>query len=249
MMPMLRGSGAHAFGLSRTRSVEGGRARPRRCSAPTIVYQSRLRANWVRFRVERPGAHRACSVGRIPDRQLGLDQPSQIQPEAPPGLRVVRLGNFQLLLASDEFWSALWITLKFTALVVALVITLGLLIALFLRTAAFPGNPSSVRFDGIVLHQILQWHHMLTSAGYPPYSVENLKVNTFWDGLSRPHILFTGLGLFILGRYSRKSHIRWSGKLLSVRCSSASESKLNLWEQAHEASSLKRASRISVSRR
>jgi uncharacterized membrane protein len=21
--------------------------------------------------------------------------------------------------------------------------------------------------DGIVLHQILQWHHMLTSAGYP----------------------------------------------------------------------------------
>lgn len=22
-------------------------------------------------------------------------------------------------------------------------------------------------FDGIVLHQILQWHHMLTDAGYP----------------------------------------------------------------------------------
>ena len=22
-------------------------------------------------------------------------------------------------------------------------------------------------FDGIVLHQILQWHHMATSAGYP----------------------------------------------------------------------------------
>ena len=22
-------------------------------------------------------------------------------------------------------------------------------------------------FDGIVLHQVLQWHHMLTSAGYP----------------------------------------------------------------------------------
>src|SRR5215204_3867153 len=38
-------------------------------------------------------------------------------------------------------------------------------------------------FDGIVLHQILQWHHMLTSAGYPADSVENLKINTFWDGL------------------------------------------------------------------
>jgi uncharacterized membrane protein len=23
-------------------------------------------------------------------------------------------------------------------------------------------------FDGIVLHQILQWHHMVTNAGYPP---------------------------------------------------------------------------------
>jgi uncharacterized membrane protein len=33
-------------------------------------------------------------------------------------------------------------------------------------------------FDGIVLHQILQWHHMLTSAGYPPTSVENLEINT-----------------------------------------------------------------------
>ena len=30
-------------------------------------------------------------------------------------------------------------------------------------------------FDGIVLHQMLQWHHMLTDAGYPATSVENLK--------------------------------------------------------------------------
>ena len=36
-------------------------------------------------------------------------------------------------------------------------------------------------FDGIVLHQVLQWHHMLTSAGFPPDSVENLEVNTFAD--------------------------------------------------------------------
>ena len=38
-------------------------------------------------------------------------------------------------------------------------------------------------FDGIVLHQILQWHHMATSAGYPADSVENLKFNTLLDGL------------------------------------------------------------------
>jgi Predicted membrane protein (DUF2243) len=33
-------------------------------------------------------------------------------------------------------------------------------------------------FDGIVLHQVLQWHHMLTSAGYPADSVPNLEINT-----------------------------------------------------------------------
>jgi uncharacterized membrane protein len=38
-------------------------------------------------------------------------------------------------------------------------------------------------FDGILLHQVLQWHHMLTSAGYPATDVHNLEVNTLWDGL------------------------------------------------------------------
>jgi uncharacterized membrane protein len=33
-------------------------------------------------------------------------------------------------------------------------------------------------FDGIVFHQILQWHHMVTSAGFPPDSVHNLQVNS-----------------------------------------------------------------------
>jgi uncharacterized membrane protein len=37
--------------------------------------------------------------------------------------------------------------------------------------------------DGIVLHQILQWRHMVTSAGYPPDSLPNLVVNTLFDGL------------------------------------------------------------------
>ena len=38
-------------------------------------------------------------------------------------------------------------------------------------------------FDGIVLHQMLQWRDMVTSAGFPPDSVENLKVNSFRDGV------------------------------------------------------------------
>ncbi len=38
--------------------------------------------------------------------------------------------------------------------------------------------------DGIVLHQILQWHHMLSSEGsYPTRTVAGLEDNTLADGL------------------------------------------------------------------
>lgn len=71
-------------------------------------------------------------------------------------------------------------------------------------------------FDGIVLHQILQWHHMLTSAGYPPDSVHNLKINTVWDGLFHAATyLFVLIGLLILWRAARKVHAPWSGKMLA----------------------------------
>jgi uncharacterized membrane protein len=71
-------------------------------------------------------------------------------------------------------------------------------------------------FDGIVLHQVLQWHHMLTSAGYPADSVPNLEVNTLWDGLFHASTYaFVVLGLIVLWRKARRSHLRWSGKLLA----------------------------------
>ena len=55
-------------------------------------------------------------------------------------------------------------------------------------------------FDGIVLHQVLQWHHMVTSAGYPPDSVENLKLNTLLDGLFHASTyIFVVLGLSCSG--------------------------------------------------
>jgi len=65
--------------------------------------------------------------------------------------------------------------------------------------------------DGILFHQILQWHHMLTDRGLPPTSVENLKDNTLADGL------FHGLtwvavaaGLWWLWRRERDTW-RWAG--------------------------------------
>lgn len=70
-------------------------------------------------------------------------------------------------------------------------------------------------FDGIVLHQLLQWHHMLTSAGYPPDTVPNLEVNTLWDGIFHASsYIFVVVGLIILWKRAHQVHIRWSNKLL-----------------------------------
>jgi uncharacterized membrane protein len=60
-------------------------------------------------------------------------------------------------------------------------------------------------FDGIVLHQILQWHHML-SAHYPPDSVPNLELNTLADGLFHASTwVFTSLGLVLLWAAMRRN--------------------------------------------
>jgi uncharacterized membrane protein len=36
--------------------------------------------------------------------------------------------------------------------------------------------------DGIVLHQIAQWHNMLSNI-IPPHTMEDMRVNMTWDGL------------------------------------------------------------------
>lgn len=70
-------------------------------------------------------------------------------------------------------------------------------------------------FDGIILHQVLQWHHMVTSAGFPPDTVENLKINTLWDGLFHlSTYIFVALGLIVLWRAAHQRHVHWSGKVL-----------------------------------
>lgn len=70
-------------------------------------------------------------------------------------------------------------------------------------------------FDGIVFHQILQWHHMLSSAGYPPDSLGNLQLNTLADGLFHAATyVFVLWGLARLWRAARQPHFRWSSGLL-----------------------------------
>jgi uncharacterized membrane protein len=70
-------------------------------------------------------------------------------------------------------------------------------------------------FDGIVLHQVLRWHHMLSS-WYPVNTIENLELNTLWDGIFHSSTyLFVVAGLYILWRSAQRRHLYWSSKLFA----------------------------------
>jgi uncharacterized membrane protein len=78
-----------------------------------------------------------------------------------------------------------------------------------LRGVALPGILLGVGlgglFDGIVLHQILQWHHVLSSQGsYPATTLEGLELNTLWDGLfhAATYAVLTS-GLIVLANRAR----------------------------------------------
>ncbi|MDI3291416.1 DUF2243 domain-containing protein [Polyangium sp. 15x6] len=58
--------------------------------------------------------------------------------------------------------------------------------------------------DGIVFHQILQWHNMLSSR-LPPTNLRDMKVNMFFDGLFHAVTwMTTVIGLALLWRGFKK---------------------------------------------
>jgi uncharacterized membrane protein len=66
-------------------------------------------------------------------------------------------------------------------------------------------------FDGILLHQVLQWHHLLSLVP----GVESLRAQVVWDGLF--HVLMyalTGLGLWGLWRAHRVDRLPGARALL-----------------------------------
>jgi uncharacterized membrane protein len=69
-------------------------------------------------------------------------------------------------------------------------------------------------FDGIVFHQLLQWHHMV-STWYPPTSLENLRINTRWDGFfhSATYLFVVG-GIVLFWRKASARELYWSVELL-----------------------------------
>ena len=71
-------------------------------------------------------------------------------------------------------------------------------------------------FDGIVLHQILQWHHMLSSRGCcPETTVHGLELNTIADGLFHlVTIVLILVGTTMLWRRIHEDGVPWSGRQL-----------------------------------
>jgi uncharacterized membrane protein len=68
--------------------------------------------------------------------------------------------------------------------------------------------------DGIVFHQILQWHNML-SARLPPVDVPAIKINMVWDGLFHAGVwVMTALGIAALWGAGTRVDANWSGRVL-----------------------------------
>ena len=66
--------------------------------------------------------------------------------------------------------------------------------------------------DGIVFHQILQTHNML-SARRPKDTIANIEINMFWDGLFHAATwTLTAAGIALLFRAARRSEVPWSGR-------------------------------------
>jgi uncharacterized membrane protein len=79
-------------------------------------------------------------------------------------------------------------------------------------------------FDGILLHQLLQWHHMLSSTDadhigvqyYDPNTVSGLRMNTVWDGIFHT-LCWLAILLGLAIHYSRVTHNRrrvWASRVL-----------------------------------
>jgi uncharacterized membrane protein len=70
--------------------------------------------------------------------------------------------------------------------------------------------------DGIVLHQILQWHHLLSATGeHPVTTIAGLEANTLADGLFHAATwVAVAIGLYVLWRRVAQPHPRLSGRAL-----------------------------------
>ena len=84
----------------------------------------------------------------------------------------------------------------------------------FLVAAVLLGLGLGGFFDGILLHQILQWHHMVSTPA-PPTTLENLQLNTIGDGLFHAATwMVTVAGVFTLWASQGPRHEPGAGNRL-----------------------------------
>jgi uncharacterized membrane protein len=68
--------------------------------------------------------------------------------------------------------------------------------------------------DGIVFHQIIQAHNML-SAVLPKTTLVNAEINMFWDGLFHAFTwITTAAGIYLLWKAGANRNVPWSGTAL-----------------------------------
>ena len=68
--------------------------------------------------------------------------------------------------------------------------------------------------DGILFHQILQVHNML-SGKLPPTDLISAKINMTYDGYFHAAVwVMTVVGIFLLFRAGQQTDVPWSGKML-----------------------------------
>lgn len=68
--------------------------------------------------------------------------------------------------------------------------------------------------DGILFHQILQWHEMISNK-IPPVTYITKSVNMFWDGIFHAFtLLVTITGIVLLWKLLKRNNIDTSGNLL-----------------------------------
>lgn len=67
--------------------------------------------------------------------------------------------------------------------------------------------------DGIFLHKILQWHHMLSNIK-PLINQPNIDMNMVWDGLFDVFdLIMTGIGLIFLWLAGERDDVIWSRRV------------------------------------
>ncbi len=68
--------------------------------------------------------------------------------------------------------------------------------------------------DGILLHQLLQWHNMLSSVR-PPIDLVEMKYNMVWDGIFHAFTwIMVAIGLWRLWVGGQQSDVPWSTRTL-----------------------------------